>query len=367
MIVKKERIKEKRMMNCGMFATIVAYRSAIDMDVQFEDGFIAMHVPYSSFKKGCVANKNIKISQYNIERYIGKKRMAKCGQEMTVIKYRNGKDIDIQFEDGTIVYHITHSAFIRGSVGHPGIKRQTYQRKRNSYSFRVGETIVNNDGLNMTIVGYRQSTDIDVVFDDGTVSTHRKYEEFKAGMIKHPNQAKNKHLGESFICNNGIHATITDYKSYKDVTITFEDGIIKEHVRYAELKKGSVAHPEHVYKKGLTYQGSISKSRIGQRKKMRCGLIGEVIDYKNYSNITVKFPDGSEKQTDWKAFETGTVKPSNFQDIRLKENKETRIGLVSTAHNGMQMTVIAYNNATDITVLFEDGYVKDHVMSSSRR
>ena len=344
-----------------MSATIIAYRSAIDMDIRFEDGYIATHVPYSSFKKKCIANKNIKISQYNAESYIGEKIMAKCGQEMTIIKYRNGKDIDVQFEDGAIVQHTTHSAFVRGGVGHPNIRKQTYTRKRSSYSFRNGETAMNNDGLMMTIVNYRRSTDIDVAFSDGAITCHRKYEEFKNGMIKHPNHAKIKHIGESFICNNGLTATITNYKSYKDVTITFEDGTKKEHVNYSELQKGSVAHPRYIYKNGKTYRGSIAESRIGQSKEMRCGLVGVVSDYKSYRDITVKFPDGSEKQTDWKTFEAGEVKPQYFQDIRLKENKEARTGSVSTAHNGMKMTVISYNNVTDMTVLFEDGYIKEHV------
>ena len=360
-IDKLERIGLKNTMRCGMAATIISYRNAIDMDIQFEDGYIATHVPYSSFKKGCVANKNIKISQYNAKSYVGEKVIAKCGQEMTIIKYRNGKDIDVQFEDGAIVQHTTHSAFVRGSIGHPNIKKQTYQKKRNSYSFRNGETAMNNDGQMMTIINYRRSTDIDVAFDDGTITYHRKYEEFKNGMIKHPNYAKNKHIGERFLCNNGLTATIIDYISYKDVIITFEDGIIKEHVRYSELQKGSVAHPGYVYKNGKTYRGSIAESRIGQSRKMRCGLVGVVSDYRNYRDITVKFSDGSKRQTDWKKFETGTVKPLGFQDIRLKENKETRVNSVSTAHNGMKMTVISYNNATDMTVMFEDGYIKEHV------
>ena len=38
---------------------------------------------------------------------------------MTIIKYRSAKDIDIQFEDGTIVEHKSFSAFKRGFIYHP--------------------------------------------------------------------------------------------------------------------------------------------------------------------------------------------------------------------------------------------------------
>ncbi len=363
---KSERIGKNNKMNCGMQATIIAYRSAIDMDIQFEDGYIAMHVPYSSFKKGCVANKNIKISQYKANKHIGETVQAKCGLQMELITYKNGKDIDIRFEDGVIVNGVSYYNFCKGSVEHPRINKALYQAKRTVNTNRVGEETVNNDGESMCIIKYRSSRDIDVQFSDGTVATHRKYDEFVHHQIKNPNHIKNKHVGEKSKCNNGLFATISNYYSYNDVTVIFEDGHVKEHVRYEELKKGSVGHPNYIRKNGNVLNGTtvieaFKHKRLGEEKLMRCGLIGKVTRYNGVRDITVEFPNGQEKITDWKSFSSGNVKPDGVQDVRLIENKKKRTGMKATATNGLSMTVIKYNTATDMTVKFENGYIKEHV------
>ena len=43
-------------MNCGMNATIVAYRNSHDIDVEFEDHIIARNKMYQSFKNGHIAH-----------------------------------------------------------------------------------------------------------------------------------------------------------------------------------------------------------------------------------------------------------------------------------------------------------------------
>ena len=59
---KTSCINETKVMNNGMKATCIAYRLAKDMDVQFEDGTIVEHVQKTHFDKGTVTNPN---SQYN--------------------------------------------------------------------------------------------------------------------------------------------------------------------------------------------------------------------------------------------------------------------------------------------------------------
>lgn len=44
---------------------------------------------------------------------------------------------------------------------------------------RIGETSINNQGLKMTIIDYRDNTDIDIIFEDGTILKHKKYSKFK--------------------------------------------------------------------------------------------------------------------------------------------------------------------------------------------
>lgn len=63
MAVKIDRLGETRMMNCGMEATIIRYGTCADIDVRFEDGTVAVHKTYNAFKKGEIANQNIKASR----------------------------------------------------------------------------------------------------------------------------------------------------------------------------------------------------------------------------------------------------------------------------------------------------------------
>ena len=61
------------------------------------------HRKYREFKKGEIANPNMKASR------LGKTRMMNCGMETTIIRYNTAKDIDIRFEDGTVVEHRTYN------------------------------------------------------------------------------------------------------------------------------------------------------------------------------------------------------------------------------------------------------------------
>lgn len=45
------RLGETRMMNCGMEATIIRYENARDIDIRFEDGTVVEHRQYDQFKK----------------------------------------------------------------------------------------------------------------------------------------------------------------------------------------------------------------------------------------------------------------------------------------------------------------------------
>ena len=55
MAAKIDRLGETKMMNCGMKATIVQYGRYEDIDVRFEDGSMVEHKAYSAFKKGEIA------------------------------------------------------------------------------------------------------------------------------------------------------------------------------------------------------------------------------------------------------------------------------------------------------------------------
>lgn len=51
MTTKTNRLGETRIMSCDMEATIIRYNGVRDIDVRFEDGAMAKHKAYDSFKK----------------------------------------------------------------------------------------------------------------------------------------------------------------------------------------------------------------------------------------------------------------------------------------------------------------------------
>ena len=59
--IKDKRIGTSLMMNCGMRATIIEYRNSCDIDIQFEDGTIVKNKEFKSFQKGEIMNTNISI------------------------------------------------------------------------------------------------------------------------------------------------------------------------------------------------------------------------------------------------------------------------------------------------------------------
>ena len=181
------------MMNCGTEATIIRYGKYSDIDVRFEDGTVAKNKTYRAFKKGEIANQNIKASAEN---RLGETRMMNCGTEATIIRYGGATDIDVRFEDGAIVEHMTYSKFKKGSIAHPNTTAKA----------RLGETRMMNCGMEATIIRYGRYDDIDVRFEDETVVEHRGYGNFKTGGITHPlislnNGSKDFH---GFICKRGF-------------------------------------------------------------------------------------------------------------------------------------------------------------------
>lgn len=165
---------------------------------------------------------------------IGETNIANNGMKMTIIAYRKNKDIDIQFEDGTIVYNKSYDAFNKGLIKHPNINTIN----------RTGETNIANNGMKMTIIAYRGVKDCDIQFEDKTIAYHKRYDKFKEGTISYPkkSQIKNpkQYIGKTGIANNGMKMTIINCSNAKDIDVQFENGIIYHNKEYYNFKRGRI-------------------------------------------------------------------------------------------------------------------------------
>lgn len=111
---------------------------------------------------------------------VGKESIASNGLKMKIISYRSAQDIDIKFEDGTIVQNKRYQDFQKGNIKNPSVKNKSLM------SGRVGKVSTARNGMKMQIVGYRSANDIDIMFEDGYIVRNKSYANFIKGLIKHP-------------------------------------------------------------------------------------------------------------------------------------------------------------------------------------
>ena len=102
----KNRVGETSISSDGQIMIIIAYRSCKDIDVRFEDGVVVTNKSYIHFKSGVIKN-----PYRDALLRVGEEGIATNGQKMTIIAYHDSENIDIKFEDGTIVLHKSYSDF----------------------------------------------------------------------------------------------------------------------------------------------------------------------------------------------------------------------------------------------------------------
>lgn len=230
------RLGETRRAKNGLAMTIIAYRRYEDMDIQFEDGLIVHHISYNNYLQGNVRHPSInaRISS-NSKNRLGETRMTTYGLEMTIIEYRNTHDIDVKFSNGTVLCHRSYYDFRNGLIRPYAIDTS-----------RIGETNKASNGLMMTIIDYRGSLDLDVQFEDGVIVTNVEYSKFVSGMIRHPKinpLRKLDRIGEISLGSHGLSMQISDYVNVHNVTILFESGYSSSNKHYREFKSGRISHP----------------------------------------------------------------------------------------------------------------------------
>ena len=123
-------------------------------------------------------------------------------------------------------------------------KKHAHNWKGNKY---LGVSNTMHNGMKATIVAYENNLNIDVQFEDGTITYNKSIHCFKNGYIKYPKQFEHLYLGMTKTMHNGMKTTIIEYRSYKDVDVLFEDGTVVQHVKINDFKK------REIYKNELDY------------------------------------------------------------------------------------------------------------------
>lgn len=194
------------------------------MDVMFEDGSIRTSVYYKEFKNG-----RIRVN-YKVKR-LGERRMMNCGMTAEIIRYRNTKDVDIQFENGCIREHVSYHHFEKGRV----------QSEKVLTTSRIGECRKMNCGMEAKIIRYQNNHDIDVKFTNGEIRTGVSYSNFRKGEILPIPQCRSDRVGEHRMMECGVEAEVIEYRSCRDMTVRFTDGSIRTGVSYYKFQRGKVS------------------------------------------------------------------------------------------------------------------------------
>lgn len=118
---KQNRTGITRTMNCGIKATVITYRASNDIDVQFENGEIRKHIQFDNFSNGSIAPENYEQILAE-QKYLGASKLMNCGMKATIIAYKSSTDVDVQFEDGTVCQNKAVHNFATGSIIPPSLK-----------------------------------------------------------------------------------------------------------------------------------------------------------------------------------------------------------------------------------------------------
>lgn len=345
-----DRIGETRIMANGQKATIIAYRKADDIDIQFEDGTINEHKRYGAFLKGKIGNPNY----HFINKHLGTSKLMDCGYVATIIKCNNTNDIVVQFNDeNKTIKHCKVSNFTSGIVSNVSKAQRMKQYNdvihNESIKKYKGMEFMNKNGQKMKIVEYINNDDVTVQFEDGTIVYHKFIGNVKRGEVQNPNftlkdkvgfQQKEKYLNKTFENTYGEKFTVIEYNSYHNIVVEFENG-------YKKTTRAKCINTKKVY-----HPNSLRDSKIGMTNHNREGLLMTLIEYTNANHVVVQFEDGYKKNTAMKLFLNGTV--NHFDPGQ-------NLGSKWHSKYGLDCVVIEYNNKDDATVEFEDGTIVEHV------
>lgn len=91
------------------------------------------------------------------------------------------------------------------------------------------------------------------------------------------------------------------------------------------------------------------KERLGLEKYNNQGCLMKIVEYNSTRNVIVEFQDEWKRKvpTTWQNFNIGGIKNPHIYE---------RIGLETYNNQGSLMKIVEYNNASDLTIEFQDEY-----------
>lgn len=293
----------------GRVMTIIEWRSKLDIDVQFDDGYIAEHRRYYNFTRGAIGHpEDGSVGQnWKYESHLGEEVTKNNGTKMRIIKWENSHNFDVQFDDGTIVHCTRYQDFKKGYIRNPNYRA----------SIHNGEEIVAVNGLKAKIVNFIDWNHVVIQFEDGVEIT-KDYKAFRDRKLKHPGiscataKAKLKYEGKTFVASNGMAFTVIRYEKSSSILIRFEDGT-EVYTTVSGICSGKIQNPNYTQKEVRT--GEVIVHTI-------LGLSMAVKEYRSATDADIQFEDGYlSKGRTYQNFKKGSIEhpfPYTMGKIRIE-------------------------------------------------
>lgn len=182
---------------------------------------------------------------------------------MYIVRWENGQEL------ATTYHNITHGLFSKRKATKIGLKSKT------------------KDGKTIKIIGYRNSHDIDVQFEDGVIVENKCLSDFYNGYIRYPQ--KHKWIGKKSVNKDGRQMEIIDYINNKKVIVQFEDGEQKKCGLQA-FTDGTLVHPKDAEKRHrIAYENRLRH----ETAKINAAKNKETQEYKFRQELKKKCEDNN--------------------------------------------------------------------------
>lgn len=124
-------------------------------------------------------------NMYNYSLEGGETRIMNCGMPARIVTDNGDNQVTIQFEDGTIVENCHRDEFYKGEKNLSTKQQLKVARKQATLKSYVGKSAIMNCGLKATVIQDFGCNNITVQFEDGLVKKHCRRDKFREGKIGH--------------------------------------------------------------------------------------------------------------------------------------------------------------------------------------
>lgn len=213
------------------------------------------------------------------------------------------------------------------------------KKSHNQPTYVVGYEFTNVQGFKAKVVAYRGRKDIDIMFEDGAVFTGTTGSYIKKGYPLHPTFGKVV-VGDRFPCKDGDTVEVVEYVSSTKVKARWDSDGAEKWTSTDTLKQGVNKHPTNWKLVVGDFHETNNNGRI------------EIVEYKNATDVVVRFEDGTLKKVTSAYVKSGAVAPDDLY--------QRRVGHKFTTNSGWAGEVIEWGGAFNVLVRWQDGSTSYH-------